>query len=158
MKKNIILYAFVTLLLVACSKHKDSPETASNSWTFAGTSYKASTVVYINGGGGANLSASAAGSTTTSANGLVFLFTTPPTTSGQMLITDSDDPNTVMVGTSNLSGTTTTFYMNGTTNVNANVAVNNGKISVSFPGKIWLHNMSNFNDSLQLSIGTITQQ
>ena len=158
MKRNIILYASVTLLLIACSKHNDSDSSAANSWTFAGTSYKASTVVYINGNGGADLSAPAAGSTTTSANGLVFFFATPPTSSGQMPITDSNDPNTVLVSVSNLSGTSTTFYNSSTTNINANVTVNNSKISISFPGKIWLHNVSNFSDSAQLSIGTITEQ
>jgi hypothetical protein len=158
MKRNIILYASVTLLLMACGKNKDSVGSANNSWTFAGTSYTASTVVYINAGQAANLSAAAAGSTTTSADGLAFLFITPPTSSGQMLITDTDDPNTVMVAASKLSGTSTTFYINGTTNIQANVTVNNGKISISFPGKIWLHNMANFSDSAQLSIGTITQQ
>jgi len=59
---------------------------------------------------------------------------------------------------SKLSGTTTTFYLNEETNVMANVTVNNGKISVSFPGTIWLHNLANTNDSAQLSVGTITQQ
>jgi hypothetical protein len=40
----------------------------------------------------------------------------------------------------------------------ANVTINAGKISVTFPGKIWLHNVQNFNDSAQVSVGTITQQ
>jgi len=158
MKRKIMLYASVTLLLMACSKNKDSVSSGDNSWTFGSTSYKASTVVYINGGGGSNLAASAAGSSSTSANGLVFAFTTPPTSSGQMLITDSDDPNTVMVGVSKLTGNTTTYYMNSTTNVMANVTVNNGKVGVSFAGKIWLYNVSNASDSAQLSVGTITEQ
>jgi len=153
-----MLYASMALVLMACSKNKDSVGTADNSWTLGNTSYKASTVVYISGGGEANLAASAAGSSTTSANGLVFAFNTPPTSSGQMLITDSDEPNTVMIGVSKLSGTTTTFYMNSTTNVNANVTVNNGKVGISFPGKIWVYNVSDVSDSAQLSIGTITQQ
>ena len=158
MKRNIFLYASVTLLLIACGKQNDSINSAANSWTFDGTSYKASTVVYINAGGAANLSAPAAGSTSTSAIGLVFAFPTPPTSSGQMLITDSNDSNTVLVGVSKLSGTSTTFYTNSATNINANVTVNNGKVGISFPGKIWLHNLSNFSDSAQLSIGTITEQ
>lgn len=158
MKKNIILYICVTFLLVACSKKSDSSSSSANSWTFAGTSYKASGVVYINGGAEANLSAPAAGSTATSANGLVFSFTPPPTSSGQMLITNSNDPNTVLVGVTKLSGTATTFYTNGITGITANVAVNSGKISIDFPGKIWLHNLSDFSDSAQLSVGTITQQ
>ncbi len=158
MKRNMIFCACITFLLIACSKHKDSGSSSANSWTFAGHSYKASTVVYINGGGAANLSAAASGSTSTSADGLVFSFTTPPTASGQMLITDSNDPNTVLIGISNLSGTTTTFYTNSATDVNANVTVSNGKVGISFPGKIWLHNLSDFNDSAQVSAGTITQQ
>jgi len=40
----------------------------------------------------------------------------------------------------------------------ANVTVNNGKVGVSFAGKIWLYNVSNASDSAQLSIGTITEQ
>lgn len=158
MKRNIILCACVTFLLIACSKNKDSSSSSADSWTFAGTSYKASTVVYINGGVESNLSAPATGSTATSANGLVFSFTTPPTSSGQMLITNSNDPNTVSVGVTNLSGISTTFYTNSITDINANVAVNNGKISIDFAGKIWLHNILNFSDSAQLSVGTITQQ
>ncbi len=158
MKRNMILYACVITLLIACSKHNDSNDASADTWTFAGISYKAATVVYINGGSAANLSASATGGTATSANGLIFSFTTPPTSSGSMLITNSNDPNTVLVGASNLSGTTTTFYVNDVTDINANVTVNNGKVSVNFPGKIWLHNLSNFNDSAQLSVGTITQQ
>ncbi|MGZ4118635.1 MAG: hypothetical protein ACXVPY_14200 [Bacteroidia bacterium] len=158
MKRNMILYTCITFLLISCSKQSDNSNSSANSWTFAGTSYKAATVTYINGGGAANLSAPASGSTATSANGLIFSFTTPPTTSGQMLITDSNDPNTVLVGVSNLSGTTATFYTNSVTDINANVTVNNGKVSINFAGKIWLHNLSDFNDSAQLSAGTITQQ
>lgn len=115
-------------------------------------------MAYINGGGGADLSASASGSTSTSANGLTFSFTTPPTASGQMLITNSNDPNTVLVAVSKLSGTTTTFYANGLTDIIANVNVSNGKIGINFPGKIWLHNLFDLSDSAQLSVGTITQQ
>ncbi|HEV7620125.1 MAG TPA: hypothetical protein VGO09_00255, partial [Flavisolibacter sp.] len=129
-----------------------------NSWTFAGKSYKAASVAYINGGSESNLSASASGSTSNNSNGLVFTFITPPTQSTQMLITNTNDPNTVFVSTSNLTGTTTTFYSNDVTTIKANVTVNNGKIGISFPGTIWLHNDSNFNDSAQLSVGTITQQ
>ena len=47
---------------------------------------------------------------------------------------------------------------NSTTNVMANVTVNNGKVGVSFAGKIWLYNVSNASDSAQLSVGTITEQ
>ena len=154
----MILYGCITLLLISCSKNSDNANSSANTWTFNGTSYKASTVVYINGGGGSNLSAPASGSTATSSNGLIFSFTTPPTISGQMLITNSNDPNTVLVGVSILSGTTTTFYINSLTDIKANVTVNNGKVGINFPGKIWLHNMSDFNDSAQLSVGTITQQ
>jgi hypothetical protein len=158
MKKNMILYACITFLVIACSKHNDNSGSSANNWTFAGHSYKAAAVTYINAGGAANLSAAASGCTTTSANGLVFSFTTPPTSSSQMLITDSNDPNTVLVAASSLSGTATTFYTNSVTDINANVTVNNGKVSINFAGKIWLHNLSDFNDSAQLSVGTITQQ
>ena len=154
--KQVILYSCI-VLLISCSK-KNNDVNSSNTWNFKGTSYKAASVAYVNGGSEANLSASASGSTSNNANGLVFTFMTPPTQSTQMLITNTNDPNTVMVSTSNLTGTTTTFYTNDVTNVKANITVNNGKIGISFPGTIWLHNNSNFNDSAQLSVGTITQQ
>lgn len=155
--RKIILICSTVLLVTACSKKNDN-NNSSNTWTFKGTSYKAASVTYINPGSQSNLSASATGSTSTSSNGLVFSFVNPPTQSSQMLITNTSDPNTVFVSTSNLTGNTTTFYTNDVTNVKANVTVTGGKISVSFPGTIWLHNDSNFNDSAQLSVGTITQQ
>jgi hypothetical protein len=158
MKKSLILSLSLALLLSACKKDHDDASNAANTWNFKGTTYTAATVMYVNGGSASNLSAGATGATATSADGLTFAFVTPPTSSGQMLITDSGDPNTVMVSTSNLSGTNTTFYLNEETNVMANVTINNGKISVSFPGTIWLHNLSNSSDSAQLSVGTITQQ
>lgn len=153
MKRNLILYLFLALLLGACKKDKSDSNSADNSWTFKGTTYKASTVMYVNGGPQANLSAS-----TSSADGLAFVFTTPPTTNGQMLITDSGEPNTLLVSTSTLFGTNTTFYLSQETTVKADVSVSTGKVSVSFPGTIWLHNLANSNDSAQLSVGTITQQ
>ena len=155
--KKIILCSCIVFLVTACSKKNDS-NNSSNSWTFKGTTYKAAYITYINPGSQANLSASATGGTSTSSNGLVFTFVNPPTQSSQMVVTNSGDPNTVLVSTSNLTGNTTTFYTNDVTNVKANVTVTGGKISVSFPGTIWLHNDSNFNDSAQLSVGTITQQ
>ncbi len=158
MKRNLILYLSLALLLGACKKDKSDSNTADNSWTFKGVTYQAATVGYENAGAQANLTASATGATTTSADGLTFVFTTPPTTNGQMLITDSQDPNTVVVGVSNLSGTNTTLYLSEETTVKADVSVSSGKVSVSFPGTIWLHNLANANDSAQLSVGTITQQ
>ena len=155
--KKIILCSSIVFLFAACSKKTDNSN-SSSSWTFKGTTYKAASVTYINGGSQANLSASAAGATSISSNGLVFSFVNPPTQSTQMLITNTSDSNTLFVSTSNLTGTYTTFYSNDVTNVKANVTVSGGKISVSFPGSIWLHNDSNFNDSAQLSVGTITQQ
>jgi hypothetical protein len=110
-------------------------------------------VAYVNGGPQANLSAS-----TPSADGLTFIFATPPTSNGQMLITDSGEPNTLLVSASNLFGTNTTFYLSQETTVKADVSVSSGKVSVSFPGTIWLYNLANSNDSAQLSVGTITQQ
>jgi hypothetical protein len=158
MKKSLILYLSLALLLSACKKDNDNDKNATNTWNFKGTDYTAATVVYVNGGSTANLSATATGATATSADQLTFAFITPPTSSGQLLITDSGDPNTLLVSVSKFSGTSTTFYLNEETNVMANVTVNNGKISVSFPGTIWLHNLANSNDSAQLSAGTITQQ
>jgi len=159
MKKNLILCSCLALLvLAACKKDHDDSSNSANTWTFKGTSYTAATVVYVNAGGQANLSAAATGNTATSGDGLAFLFITPPTTSGQMLITDTGDPNTIMVSHAKMSNSSTTFYANGETNVLANVTVSGGKVSVSFPGSIWLHDMANYSDSAQLSVGTITQQ
>lgn len=155
--KKIILCSCIISLLSACSK-KNGSGGSSNTWHFKGTAYTAAQVVYINAGGQANLSATATGATSTSANGLTFSFITPPTTNAQMLITSSFDPNTVLVTASNLTGTTTTFYSNDITSVNANVTLSNGKVGVSFAGSIWLHNESDYNDSAQVSVGTITQQ
>lgn len=155
--RKLILICSTVFFVTACSKKNDNSNSA-NSWTFKGTKYQAANVTYINPGGQSNLSASATGATSTSANGLVFSFVNPPTQSGQIPITNTADQNTVMVGTSNLTGTTTTFYINDVTNIKATVTISGGKISASFPGTIWLHNASNFNDSAQLSVGTITQQ
>jgi hypothetical protein len=157
MKRNLILYSSLALLLGACSKDHSDSSNSGNTWTFAGTTYTAGTVVYVDAGSQANLSAGATGATATSADGLVFLFLPPPTSNGQMLITDSGDPNTVRVSVSKLSGSSTTFYISGETNVQASVTVS-GKVSASFPGSIWVHNMANYSDSAQLSVGTITQQ
>ena len=158
MKKNLIVGSCIALFLVGCSKGKDSKTNADNTWTFGGANYTAETVSYINGGSVANLSASAFGATSTSADGLVFEFATPPVSNSQIPITNSGDPNTILVTVTRLSGITTTFYSNDVTNVSADVRVSTGKVSVTFPGKIWLHNMTNFSDSAQLSVGTITQQ
>jgi hypothetical protein len=158
MKKSLVLFLSIALLLSACKKDHNDSSNAANTWNFKGTDYTAASVAYVNGGSAANLSAAATGATATSADQLTFGFITPPTSSGQLLITDSGDPNTLLVSVSKLSGTSTTFYLNQETNVMANVTVNNGKISVSFPGTIWLYNLANSNDSAQLSVGTITQQ
>lgn len=155
--KRIILFFYIITLCMSCSK-KDSGSSSSNTWSFGGTNYTASAVTYINAGNQSNLSASAAGSTQSNANGLVFTFTTPPVNSTQMLITNSNDSNTVLVTAARQTGTTTTFWSNTITNVMANVTLQNGKVGISFPGTIWLHNESNFNDSAQISISTIRQQ
>lgn len=158
MKRNLILCSCIALLLSACSKSKDSTANSSNTWTFAGKTYTAATVAYVDAGSQANLSAAATGGSVTSADGLVFDFTPPPTSNRQMLITNTNDPNTVLVGVTKLSGTSTIFYVNDVTTTQANVTLNNSKISVTFSGKIWLHNLANYSDSAQLSVGTITQQ
>ena len=87
MKRNLISYSSLALLLGACSKDHGDSSNSGNTWTFAGTTYTAGTVVYVDAGSQANLSAGATGATATSADGLVFLFLPPPTSNGQMLIT-----------------------------------------------------------------------
>jgi hypothetical protein len=155
MKRNLILYSCL-LVLFACKKSKDNNSSPST-WTFDGTTYTASSVTYLTSGNAANLDASAQGNTSTLQNGLVFAFATAPTANGQMLISNTNAPNTVLAGITIVSNGANTFYANDPTNVYANVAIQNGKISVSFPGTIWLHNMANHADSAQLSVGTITQ-
>ena len=157
MKKNLILCSCLALLLGACKKDHDN-DAKTNTWTFNGTTYTAATVVYVDAGPQANLSAAATGNTATSGDGLTFLFVPPPTTSGLMLISDTGDPNTIMVSHARMSNGSTDFYVSGETDIQANVTVNGGKVSVSFPGSIWLNNMSNYDDSAQISVGTITQQ
>jgi hypothetical protein len=151
-KKNLILYSCVALLLGACKKNHDDRPNSPNTWTLYGNTYQATAVSYLSYG---NLTASSSGTTSSI---LMFNFSTPPTSSGEMLISDSG-PNTVAITVSvstPLAGAFTT-YNAGKTNVKANVVVN-GKVSVSFPGKIWVHNWGNYSDSTQLSAGTITQQ
>jgi hypothetical protein len=89
----------------------------------------------------------------------MFQFSTPPTSSGEMLISDAGDPNTVVITVSRSAAAMGAFtsYISGKTNVKANVAVK-GKVSIGFPGRIWVHNWTNYSDSTQLSAGTITQQ
>jgi len=157
MKRNLILFSCLALLFYACKKHNDNNDSTASSWTFGGVTYKAETVVYDNTGQ-ASLSASALGGGSGSGSGLSFLFSTTPTTNGQVLITDSGLPNTVGVGVSTFSGINTKYYVSDATNVKANITITNGKISVSFPGTIWMHNLANSADSAQLSVGTITQQ
>ena len=157
--KKIILYSCIALLVAACSKNNDDKSSSSaNTWNFAGTNYTAAVVLYVNAGPEADLTATATGTTATSANGLTFTLMPPPTSNTQMLISDSGDLNTVLVTVSKLAGTNTTFYSNAATNTSASITMNNGKVGISFPGSIWLHNDANYNDSAQLSIGTITQQ
>jgi hypothetical protein len=159
MKKNLILYSCLALLLGACKKdHDDNTSHAANTWTFKGTTYKTEMVSYVNSGIHGTLFAGATGGTATSADGIYFTFTPAPTSSVQMLITNSGDPNTVMVEITKLVGVSSTNYRNAETDVQATVSINSGKVSITFPGTIWLHNMSNYPDSAQLSVGTITQQ
>jgi hypothetical protein len=150
-KKSLILYFSLALLPGACKKDQNGSGNSPNAWTFNGNTYQAATVTYSNYG---NLTAATYGATCM----LMFDFTTPPTSSGEMLITDSGDPNTVVVsvGTSTF-GVGSALYASGKTNVKTNVTVN-GKISVGFPGSIWVHNRTNYSDSIRLSAGTITQQ
>ncbi len=155
MKKNLILYSSLTVLLGACSKDHDDSNN-SNTWTLGGTTYKASNVAFFPGVTPDLIAIS--GEPANTVDWIDFLFMNSTTTDGQVLITDTHDLNTVQIKVSKLVANVETHYSNGETNVNANVTVKNGKVSVNFPGKIWLHNESNSSDSAQLSIGTITEQ
>jgi hypothetical protein len=157
MKKNLTLFLCLALLLGACKKNHDDKGGGGNTWTFKGTTYQAGSVTYSSSFGVAELSASATGATSTSVDALVFEFPSAPTSSGQFLITDTGDPNTMRVAVTKLSGGVATGYYSGETTVKADVNVN-GKVSVSFPGNIWLYNIANSSDSAQLSTGTITEQ
>lgn len=153
MKKNLILYSCFALLLGACKKDHDDRSNSPNTWSLYGNTYQATTVTYLSYG---NLTAASSGATSSI---LMFQFSTPPTSSGEMLITDSGDPNTIVitVSVSTPGAGAFTSYNSGKTDVKANVVVN-GKVSVSFPRSIWVHNWTNYSDSAQLSAGTITQQ
>jgi hypothetical protein len=152
MKKRLIFYLSLGLLLGACKKDHNDGGNAANTWTFYGNTYQAATVTYISSIG--NLTAATYGATST----LMFAFSTPLTSSGEMLITDSGDPNTVAITVARSTfGIGSVLYFSGKTNVKATVTVN-GKVSVGFPGSIWIHNQSNYSDSTLLSAGTIIQQ
>ena len=156
MRKYLILCSCL-LAFFACKKNKDNSPSTPSTWTFAGANYTASSVTYTSSGGTVNLQASAEGNTSTSQHGLVFAFASTPNTPGQLLITNTNAPNTILAGVIVVSGSSYTFYANDSTNVYADLKINSGKISVSFPGMIWLYNSNNHSDSAQLSVGTITQ-
>ena len=157
MKRHIIVLVVIAALFSACKKSASGGGIGTSSWTFGGTSYSAASVVYSTAGGIGELSAGATGATATSTNGLVFTFITIPTASEQALITDTYAMGTVLVETTNTSGSAFTSYTNGPTNVKANITISGGKISAGFPGTIWLHNINNVNDSLPLTVGNISQ-
>ena len=156
MKRNLILFSCLALLLGGCKKNHEG-SSSSGTWTFKGTPYQAIAVTYVLGGRYGNyalLTATATGPNFR--NILTFQFFPPPTSSGEMLITDSGDPNTIVVSVTDLTPVSGTDYLSGKTSVKANVTVN-GKISVSFPGSIWLYNNRAPFDSAQLSVGMISQ-
>ena len=157
MKRKLILFSCLALLLGACKKNHDG-NTSSSTWTFKGTTYQAAAITYAVGGTMRYglLTATAAGSNFTFI--LTFRLFPPPTSSSEMLITDTGDPNTVVVSVMALIASGNTNYISRKTSVKANVTVNNSKVSASFPGNIWLYNDVNSSDSAQLSVGTITQQ
>jgi hypothetical protein len=156
LKKNLALYSCLSLLLFACNKNKD--DSSANSWIFAGTTYKASSVSYVNDAGVANLQALAPDNKDSSSNELAFAFYTPPAITRPMLITNTKTANTVMVEITVTSATTKTFYVSDATTIDAYITVSGGKVSATFPGSIWLHNTANYADSAKLSVRTITQQ
>lgn len=155
MKKNLFIILVLSLIFNACKKGDTGQ--SGNTWTFGGTKYTAAQVVYISAGSQSNLSATATGATQTSNNSLVFTFSPPPTASSQMLISNSGAPNTVMISVMRLAGQTVTIYTNDIPTVNSKITVANSKVSATFSGEIMLHNANNYNDSLRLSVGTITQ-
>jgi len=156
MRRYLILYSCLVVFF-ACKKNKDKSTSAPSTWTFAGVTYTASSVNYTSSGGTVNLQASAEGNTAASQHGLVFAFATPPYNPGQLLITNTNAPNTILAGVIVVAGSSYTFYANDSTNVYADLTLPNGKVSVSFPGMIWLYNSNNHSDSAQLSVGTIGQ-
>ena len=159
MKKHIFGLLAIVALFGACKKSVSGSGSTvpANSWTLGEKTYKAQNVLYVAMGGSSELAATATGGSTSSADLLNFSFITEPTSSQHALITNTNFQGTVLITASHVSGSTYSFYKNGATSVNANITVANGKVGVSFPGAIWLHNLSNENDSLQLTVGAITQ-
>lgn len=153
----LCLLALVTLLGGCKKSVSGGGSNAANSWTFGGKSFKAASVVYASSGGVGQLTATAAGATASSGDGLIFTFYIAPTSNVQLLITDTQTPGTAVVATAHLSGSAITGYLNKQTTVKANITVAGGKVSASFPGTIWLYNSTNANDSLPLTVGTISQ-
>jgi hypothetical protein len=151
----MFFFGCIVILFSSCSKSGSS--NSSSNWSVNGTNYTAATVTYIATGGEANLSAAATGQTATYANGLVFTFLTAPVSSEQVLITDSMDPNTAFVTVTKLSGTTFTSYMSSTSNTKVSINLANNKVSATFSGALWLHNVTNYSDSVKLTVAKITQ-
>lgn len=158
MKRTILKLSLIALLFSACSKSSDdATSTNANSWTLGSNTYTAAAVAYQTSGSQAAISATATGYTSTNLNSLAFNFWSIPTNGQQLTINNTYASGTIFVTASKMVNSVITSYSNKATTVKATVTIANSKVSVNFPGTIWVYNNNNANDSLQLSAGTITQ-
>jgi hypothetical protein len=165
MKKVYFLTVLFLIGTLSCTKNPAS--IGNNSWTLGGKTYTAGEVAY------SVVPLSLSGTGTVKAgdlNAVIFSTNGPPTATlnfmfqpepagigGKYLIdgTSNADPE-AFISVQSKDGN---IYYSGKPNIYLQVTIiSNDKVSASFPGKIWVYNAFNAQDSLQLSVGTITEQ
>ncbi len=135
MKKLLFGALALTVLATACKKDDDS-STPANSWKVGTTSY--TSVATTASGAGTNYNLSAVQGSSTSVNGITFTFngSAAPAAGTYKVVnaTSTLNANQVRFTATVYNGTTATAYNStGYDNINATVAVNGGKVSVSMP-------------------------
>jgi len=137
MKKMLLSAAALTLLFTACKKD-DNKNNNSSSWTLGSTSYTATTVVDSSG----TIIVGAS-------NGAVFLSTGASSfVTGSHKIVEWAD-SALQIDITAMTAAGAAFSSTDNHNVNADVTVNNGKVSVTVP-EVWLTNLMG-TDSLKFS-------
>ncbi len=156
MKKVFILPILFLFVMMGCKKNFS--DGSDNTWTLGSQRYFASIVIR----GTNSLSAF----DTIAHQAIIFAFNSSPSgTENTYLICDTcSNQNTAQVIAEDYPITTSShnnyrnaIYVNTLTLVKASINAQ-GKLSVTFPGKLWVYNWARANDSLQLSVGTIAQQ
>jgi hypothetical protein len=143
MKKMILAAACLTLVFAACKKSDDNGGgVGSQQFKIGPNTYTALAVV----GTGSGLGAIATGGNSLSIN---FPGTTLPTASGSYTIV-SGTPTGTQLSFGAIKDTSDFYSPSLATAGTATVTVDGGKVSVSFEN-IWAKNITNANDSLQIS-------